>query len=55
MTLVMYHTSHSNSLSRSGLTPGKGPAREDRMLPVTGTLNGSSSWKDDTKLRISMQ
>ena len=26
---------------RLGLTPNKGPAREDRTVHVTGTLNGS--------------
>ena len=28
---------------------------EDRTFPTTGTLNGSSSWYDYTKLRLSMQ
>ena len=40
---------------RLGLTSNSGPAREDRTFPTTGTLNGSSSWYDYTKLRLSMQ
>ena len=41
-------------LIRLGLTSNSGPARKDRTFSITGTLNGSSSWNDYTKLRISM-
>ena len=41
-------------LHRSGLTSYSGPSREDRMIPINGTLICSWSWNNDTKFRKSI-
>ena len=39
----------NSEIIRLGLTPDSRSVCEDRTFPITGTLNGSSSWNDCTK------